>query len=294
MTSYHLLDRPVREKHWHDRRRTCRHGVASDDLPHLYVMHTTEQHPDLQGVDGGAEAIAEWCRTTTTDVSWHLSTDSDSRIPMLPDRAVAWHVRGYNRCGYGTEQATKAHMWDDLPDWWTRGTIVQSANGIWRLSLADHPARDRFRLARPLTKAEADAGLFGFVAHSTLDPGRRSDPGDSYDWHLLLSTVRRIKEGTPMGLHVYCDGRDVATAMAAIGAFRLDGDAGANLSRARRKLDAGETVVAFGGPAARALYPDLADRGAGEHRDGNRIALIGATGGDTYNFGRRLAELAAS
>lgn len=299
--TYYLYDRPPREKHWHDRRRTCRHGIPPEMLPHLIVVHTTEQDADLDGHDHGAEAIADYARTTTRDVSWHASIDSDSTIPMLPPETVAWHVRNYNTCGWGAEQACKATTWERLPDWWRAGTIAQLARTAVDEILAAHPVRDRWRLDRQLTRAEADAGAFGFVGHARLDPDRRSDPGAGYEWDRLLRSVRHLLEGTVMRLCVYAEGVDHQFASAAVGATRVDGYVTGSLHAARAALDEGKLVVALGGPGAMSLFPDLADWNGdgraevGERRDGSRVVLIGAGRGETYKLaGDRLPVLAAS
>lgn len=190
--SYYLLDhRNPHGEHFYRTRRRCSHG---HDRWHLGVLHSTEQDADLHGIDGGAEAIARYAASTPRQVSWAASTDSDSTVEMLPPHFTGWHVRGYNRCGLGVEQSYRAHTWASLPAGWRSGTIEQTAR-YFAAQIRAHPDRRQFRLDRPLTKAEADRGKFGLVAHATLDPGRRSDPGSAYDWDQLLDTIRGLLLG---------------------------------------------------------------------------------------------------
>lgn len=190
--SYYLLDhRNPHGEHFYRERRRCKHG---HERWHLGGVHSTEQDADLHGVDGGAEAIARYAASTSRSVSWHASTDSDSTVEMLPPHFTGWHVRGYNRCGLGVEQSYRAHTWRNLPAGWRAGTINQTARYL-ATQIRSHPDRRLFRLDRPLTLAEADRGKYGLIAHSTLDPGRRSDPGSGYEWDQLLTSIRALLTG---------------------------------------------------------------------------------------------------
>lgn len=86
---------------------------------------------------------------------------------------------------------------------------------------------------------------------------------------------------------IYAEGRDVTTAQAALGAFRPAGVVFApNLDTAKQYVAEGKAVVvAFGGPAAQALFPDLHSRGSGYHTSGKRVAAVGVDGGATYDYG---------
>lgn len=154
------------------------------------VMHTAENLPYFKDdVDKGAEDVAEYGATTTRDVSWHVTVDSDSIVWMLPDSHTAWHVRSYNSPSLGIEIATQAHKWDDAPEEWLAGVVENTAKvlAIWS-QRHDIPLRR-------ISKAQADNGQKGIVAHADLDPSRRSDPGDDFPWDRVLNRSREIVLG---------------------------------------------------------------------------------------------------
>ena len=180
--SYYLLDNPnPNGRHHYPTRRTCRHGVPPNELPHLIVIHTAESQPDIRGEDTGAEGINRYVSTTSRPVSWHQSIDSDSSVPVLPDDHTAFHVRNYNTCSIGVEIATRARDWDSLPEWWK--TRVYRNVREW----VHEKAREHNIELRRISKAEADRGGRGVIGHRHLDPSRRSDPGDDFEWDRILT-----------------------------------------------------------------------------------------------------------
>jgi len=175
--SFYAYDNPnPNGNHWHTGRRTCQHGI---DGPHILVVHVSTQLPDYAGEDTNAEALAHYMQSTSRAASWHYSADSDSRINMLPVSDTAWHVRGYNRCGIGLEIATVHDDWDNAPERWLDGIFEQAQGVVAEANTLGIPSVR-------LTKDQVDAGGYGFVAHSDLDPDRRKDPGPTFDWGRLL------------------------------------------------------------------------------------------------------------
>ena len=118
----------------------------------------------------GAENVAKY-GASTTRASWHVSSDSDSIISMLPDSFTAWHVRGYSSESLGVEICMKAKDWSKASEEWVEGTLTNLVEVVddWCM---------RHDIPRVLlTKEQVDAGHSGITYHRFLDPSRRSDPG---------------------------------------------------------------------------------------------------------------------
>lgn len=180
--SYYLLENPnPNGRHYYPSRRTCKHGVPPSQLPHLIVIHTAESRPDIKGEDTGAEGISRYVSTTSREVSWHASIDSDSTIDVLPDDHVAWHVRGYNTCSIGVEIATQAHKWGELPEWWK--TRIYRNVREW---VAEKAAEHGIPLEL-INEHRAAQGGRGVIGHRHLDPSRRTDPGAGFEWDRILT-----------------------------------------------------------------------------------------------------------
>jgi N-acetyl-anhydromuramyl-L-alanine amidase AmpD len=163
-----------------DRRNPVQHFYTTRRKPiQIIVVHTTEQLPDLIGQDSGAENVAQYASTTTRKVSWHQTVDSDSIIPTLPDSYTAWHVRGYNSLSLGVEISTQAKAWPTAPPRWTEATITNLSDVIRRWGELYQIPYQR------ITRTQVDDGTRGIVAHSDLDPTRRTDPGVGFPWTML-------------------------------------------------------------------------------------------------------------
>lgn len=178
---YYLIDKPNPSgPHYYTRRRPCQHGKTT---PHLIVIHTAEVLPDWEEEDTAAEKVARYASTTTRQVSWHVTIDSDSTIPMLPDEYTAFHVRGFNSCSLGIEIGTQAHKWYGSPDEWRYSILHRIADqcAAWGKRW-DIPATQ-------LSLAQIGAGHAGLVGHFQLDPERRSDPGPAFPWNYLVKEM---------------------------------------------------------------------------------------------------------
>ncbi len=164
---------------YHPKRLLCQHGRGV----HLIVLHTAENTPDFTPPDTGAEAVARYAATTSRKVSWHVTVDSDSTIPMIPDTYTAFHVRNYNRCSLGLEMATKASEWYGSPDAWRYPLLNRVIDQlvIW---CENHNIPPVY-----VTKTQVDAGKAGITGHVELDPSRRSDPGHAFPWNWVLDQV---------------------------------------------------------------------------------------------------------
>ncbi len=164
------------------------------------VQHVTAGLQDLDGVnDQSAEGTNRYGATTSTKVSWHVCTDSDSVSPGLPDTYTAWHASGYNSRTYGIETSNVDARWDNKPSAWVTATLRHAARAAAPIVIKyDIPIRR-------CTRAEVDAAIatnrpFGFVDHSRLSDIRR-DPGATFPWVRYLDMVREevaaLKAPTP-------------------------------------------------------------------------------------------------
>ena len=188
---YYLLDNPnPNGPFYYTTRRTCQHGFAGK--PHLIVIHTAENLPDWDGIDTGAEKIAQYAATTTRAVSWHETIDSDSTIPMLPGEYTGFHVRNFNTCGYGIEIATQAAKWYGSPDSWRYAVLNRLADSLVVIC-------KKYDISPVhLSRAEIDAGKKGIVGHHILDSTRRTDPGVAFPWDYVIKQTQARLNPTPV------------------------------------------------------------------------------------------------
>ena len=154
------------------------------------VFHTAENLPDFDPPDLGAEAVAKY-GATTERASWHMTVDSDSIIWMLPWSYTAWHVRNYNSPSLGVEMAMTASMWVESPLAWRMAILENTARVVAAANvIAGIPPIIR-------TRAEIDAGKWGWTFHRLLDPTRRSDPGAAFPHEWVLNRAEELLTATP-------------------------------------------------------------------------------------------------
>lgn len=176
---YYLLDhRNPHGDHFHRSRL--------DDIQ-IIVLHITAGSEDLNMrdmQDPSAENVAHYAATTDRQVSWHKGCDSNSVVELLPDSYTAFHVINYNSESLGLEISKTETTWSDEPMNWVRATITQAAKACkpW--------VRNHNIPLRRLSKSQVNAGAKGFVYHETLDPTRRSDPGDDFPLQMLFDFIR--------------------------------------------------------------------------------------------------------
>jgi hypothetical protein len=145
-------------------------------------LHTAENTPDLVLPDAGAEGVARYISTRSTAGSYASVVDSDSTVRVCEYWWTAFHMVGFNSRSLGLSFATRAAQWDSLPQSWRDGAIAQGAAEAARMCKW---VLDEYGWVIPpklLTKAQAQAGRRGFVAHAIIDPARRSDPGMRFPW----------------------------------------------------------------------------------------------------------------
>jgi hypothetical protein len=173
-TGYYLLDHRTKPDNWYSKRRTPLRVI---------VIHITASLEDLDAADASAERTARYAATTDRKVSWHSGSDSDSFLRLLPAEFTAWHVEGFNSETYGHEISKATTKWAGMPSAWVDRTLANAA-----ACLRPVAARHKIPL-RLLTREQVQAGAYGFAAHSTLDPARRTDPGRDFPWSRLFALM---------------------------------------------------------------------------------------------------------
>lgn len=180
--SFYLLDRPTAGRNFYTTRRQPVLAVV------VHVTAGLQGAP--QGADSSAEKTARYAATTSRAVSWHSGSDSDSHLQLLPDSYTAFHCKGYNSATIGHEISKRDTSWHDEDLGWTARALRQAADCL-RPRVRNIPLRRASRAE--LDRAIASGGPpVGFVAHSDLDPSRRSDPGADFPWAAFLTLL-----GTP-------------------------------------------------------------------------------------------------
>ena len=131
------------------------------------VVHTAETSPS----PASALNVARWqAYTAAVPSSYHVIVDSDHAVRTVLDTQTAFHCVGFNPVSVGLSFATRASLWGRWPVWDEQALARAAAVSRQWMALYGIPARW-------LTRVQASRGVKGFVRHSTMDPGRRSDPG---------------------------------------------------------------------------------------------------------------------
>jgi hypothetical protein len=166
-SGYFLLDHRKGERTWYPSRiKPLR----------VIVVHVTAGLQDMDAPDASAEKTAQYAATTTRKVSWHSGSDSDSFLRLLPATYTAFHVQGYNSSTYGHEISKATTRWAGMPPVWVERTLANAAACL-------RPVAAQHRIPpRVLSRAQVDAGQYGFIGHAPLDPTRRTDPGVDFPW----------------------------------------------------------------------------------------------------------------
>lgn len=161
------------------------HFYRSGNRGEMFVVHTGEVLPDINGVDLTAENLANYAATTDRQVSWHITVDRDSIIKMLPLSFVAWHVQWFNSRGVGMEIGTQAARWAGLPRWAVDELLANAAKACREVC-------DTLRIPKQRIRS---AGR-GIISHADLNPTTRTDPGPDFPWDDFIALVNGRKPMT--------------------------------------------------------------------------------------------------
>jgi hypothetical protein len=176
----YLEDYPPRIRQFRSPRRAKPSGVM--------VVHTAEWLPDWAGLDGAAEATADFIVRRTTYGSYHDLCDSDSIIQLVPYSAEAFHDgTGSNPHSYGVSAATQAAKWMAAPSTWRDLTVRNMAKASARYARWIRTEHGVIVPARRITRAQSEDRVPGFLSHAERDPDRRTDPGKSFPWSDFLA-----------------------------------------------------------------------------------------------------------
>lgn len=186
-TGFVLLDKKSaitqcrRQRYYRDRFYNTANRTPAK-LSGVVVIHTAENATDFEGVDSGAEAVTRFILTRTTPGCYHRLIDSDSRIALVPWEWETWHETTVNPHAVGISFAVRAADWSKLDANRQRQMLmngVAEAVEFHNYMLATYGIKVPGRM---LTRAEAIAGVPGFIGHGMIDVGRRTDPGKDFPW----------------------------------------------------------------------------------------------------------------
>ncbi len=158
--------------------------------PTLVVVHTSEQPPDLTPPDDGAEALARFIQGRSDAGCYHTAVDSDSTVDLVDPVLQCWGARGVNEIALHVSHCTRAKDWSTLHADWVTEVLTRSAATV---------AEWCQRFSIPARFVEPGSDQAGITSHAAVDPGRRTDPGQSFPWDRWLRMINDNMNVGPFG-----------------------------------------------------------------------------------------------
>ena len=185
---YYLLDLDLRQTQYRERRKAPSGAI---------VLHVSATPTPCTLPDTTASRVAKWIARREDHGSYHTLSDGTDIIPLIPFHLTAFHEgSGGNDHSIGLSVACQTSDWNTHGPWKEAAldNLVEVAAGAirWLKSNGVTTVPLEFR-----TKEEYAAGLPGFYRHSTLDPGRRTDPGSAFPTTHFFRRLQLKLEGQP-------------------------------------------------------------------------------------------------
>lgn len=144
------------------------------------VVHTAESKT--------GPGVAAYLSKVRRAASAHVVVDAAGPVDLLPDSMVAFHAKGGNSRGLGLEIAYKASNWGKDPEYEER--LYRNAAAWCALKALQYGIP-----IQRVSPAQWREGVAGFISHAELDPARRTDPGDRFDWDHFFEFINRYISG---------------------------------------------------------------------------------------------------
>ena len=154
---------------------------VAPEFNNVIVLHTSE--PPKTSIST-TQALANYFNGANRGVSYHYFCDRTEWVNWLnPASDRAYHARAIGNNNIGFAFTCKAAAWGTMSSADKQALLTTAATGL-------RAVQTRFDIPRVLLSLDDYvAGSSGFVYHSTIDPGRKFDPGEDFPWNDLRSLL---------------------------------------------------------------------------------------------------------
>lgn len=154
----------------------------------LIVIHTAETPADLVGEDTSAESVARFIQRRADAGSYHRLCDRDSTVALVRFSQAAYgDGTGSNDFGIQIAASNRTVDWAEMSKAQETAVVARMAKAAAEAARWLKKQHGVTVPAKKITKAQSDDGRPGFLGHGDRDPGRRSDPGKTFDWSQFLA-----------------------------------------------------------------------------------------------------------